>query len=347
MSDAIGDTASNAVSNHMNQVQSPSRSLEDRVIPENTVTPEDRVLEDRVTPEDRVPEDRVTLEDTAMRCPLCDRSSRRRFSKYGYWIRECVACQHRFVELIPSAQHVTTVYDDRYFQGGGAGYPDYLAEADLLRQQGRRYAKLLFRYMQPGRMLDVGAAAGFILQGFTDCGWEGYGIEPNPQMAAHAHNQLGLSVRSTSLEQFQTADRYDLITLIQVLPHLFDLRRALQVASHHTQPGGFWLIETWNRQSITARLLGQHWHEYSPPSVLHWFSPKELRQLMAQFDFVPIAQGRPAKWIAGSHAKSLLQYKLADLPFGSLISPWVNRIPDRLKIPYPAEDLTWMLFQKR
>lgn len=281
-----------------------------------------------------------------LQCPLCDRSSRRRFCKYDYWIRECNTCHHRFVEMLPSPRHITTVYDDRYFQGGGAGYPDYLAEAELLRQQGRRYARLLSCYGQPGRMLDVGAAAGFILRGFTDSGWQGDGIEPNPQMAAYACSQLGLPVQATALEHFQTTDRYDLITLIQVIPHFFNLRQALQVASDHTRSGGFWLIETWNRKSMTARLLGKHWHEYSPPSVLHWFSPAGLRQLMAQFGLVPIAQGRPTKWISGAHAKSLLHYKLHDLPLSSVISPLVDRLPDRLNIPYPAEDLIWMLFQK-
>jgi len=78
---------------------------------------------------------------------------------------------------------VARIYDDDYFQGGKAGYPDYLAEADLLRCHGRWYGRLLAKYMQPGRVLDIGAAAGFILQGFQDCGWKGNGVEPNQRMA--------------------------------------------------------------------------------------------------------------------------------------------------------------------
>jgi hypothetical protein len=280
-------------------------------------------------------------------CPICSSRSRRLFSKHDYWIRGCLVCGHRFAELRPSPRHVDTVYSDDYFQGGGAGYPDYLAESQLLRRQGRRYAKLLTRYMQPGVMLDVGSAAGLILQGFSDYGWEAYGLEPNPNMARFAQIELDLSVRTGTLETFSSPDYYDLITMIQVVPHFYDLKRAFQAASDHTALGGFWLVETWNRSSFTARLLGRNWHEYSPPSVLHWFSPNDLKALASQYGCVEVARGRPAKWINGAHAKSLLRYKLAELPFGRALSRLLNAIPDSLKIPYPAEDLVWMLFQKR
>jgi hypothetical protein len=49
--------------------------------------------------------------------------------------------------------------------------------------------------------------------------------------------------------------------------------------------GRAWIIETWNRDDWVARLLGRHWHEYSPPSVLHWFNPDGLRRLV---NFIPI-----------------------------------------------------------
>jgi SAM-dependent methyltransferase len=195
-------------------------------------------------------------------------------------------------------------------------------------------------------MLDVGAAAGFILKGFQEGGWNGVGIEPNLRMAEYARTQLGLQVRSCSLEQFQSAERYNLISMIQVVPHLYDLRSALQIAAEHTRPGGYWLIETWNRESWTARLLGQNWHEYSPPSVLHWFSPEGLQRLAAQFGFREIVRGRPEKRISPGHVKSLLSYRLGSSALGRLVDKFVAVIPDRLAIPYPADDLFWALYQK-
>ncbi|MFQ4138974.1 class I SAM-dependent methyltransferase [Nodosilinea sp. PGN35] len=289
---------------------------------------------------------------TQCRCPICDGRARSRFAKYGYAIQGCDRCGHRFVDPAslgqPGTQHLHQVYGDAYFQGGGAGYRDYVAEAGLLRQHGRRYARLLRRYTSPGRVLDVGAAAGFVLQGLIDGGWQGQGIEPNPTMAEYGRRHLGLPIATGALEDVNPDQQFDLITMVQVVPHFYDLRRALTSATALTAPGGYWLIETWNRRSWTARLLGSHWHEYSPPSVLHWFSPQDLTALVRQYGFVPVAQGRPQKWINAAHGKSLLDYKLRDLGgLGRGLRRLLPLIPDGLSLPYPGDDLFWLLVQRK
>jgi SAM-dependent methyltransferase len=200
--------------------------------------------------------------------------------------------------------------------------------------------------MTPGLVLDIGSAAGFILKGFQERGWSGCGIEPNPRMAEYASTQLGLDVEVGTLEQFQSSERYDLISMIQVVAHFYDLRKALQVAMEITRPAGFWLVETWDRESLMARVLGKHWHEYSPPSVLHWFSPEGLKRLAGQFGFSEVARGRPSKRLNGAHVKSLLGYKLQSSRLGELTAGLLDVIPDHLAIPYPAYDLFWILFQK-
>ncbi len=235
------------------------------------------------------------------------------------------------------------VYGDHYFTGGGVGYDDYISEAELLRAHGKRYGQLLNSHMTPGTVLDVGAAGGFVLQGLFDCGWQGRGLEPNASMASFACNTLGIPVDTGCLESFQSDDRFQLITMFQVISHFADLQRALEVADSLTEPEGFWLVETWNRNSWTARCFGTQWHEYSPPSVLHWFSPEGLKQLAGQYGFQEVARGRPRKWLRGGHAKSLLQAKSHGTWWGPMILGMASAIPNRLPIPYPAEDLFWML----
>lgn len=256
------------------------------------------------------------------------------FRKAGFWICGCADCGHQSADLGDSQGHVERVYGDGYFQEGGAGYRDYLAEKEILRRHGRRYGRLLQKHMPAGTVFDVGAAAGFVLQGMIDTGWSGRGIEPNPRMSDHARIRLGLRVETGTFEDFQTEERFDLVTMIQVVAHFTDLRKAFQTASGIVRPGGFWLIETWNRESWTARVFGRHWHEYSPPSVVHWFTPATLRNLASQFGFREAASGRPAKWLNGAHAASLLKHALG----------FPVPIPWSLPLPYPGDDLFWMLF---
>jgi hypothetical protein len=275
---------------------------------------------------------------------VCESRSRRLLSvREQVRIRECPSCGHRFAELQPAANHVSTVYDDSYFFGGGAGYPDYLSEGRLLRAHGARYARLIRRYVSPpGRMLDVGAACGFLCDGFRSAGWETEALEPNGRMARYGRETLGLTTHETALEEFNGQGAYDLVSMIQVIAHFVDLHKAMAKAAELTRDGGFWLIETWDHRSLTARAFGKHWHEYNPPSVLNYFSRRSLGALGRQLGFHLVAEGRPRKRILWRHARSLLDHQV---PWG-----WFHRVsgvlPDDLMLPYPAEDLFWVLLRK-
>ena len=298
------------------------------------------------TPGSHPSESEACLPKGTTSCPLCEAESTPLFQCHGYWIRRCNTCDHRFADIEILNDHVEHTYNDAYFFGGGAGYSDYLSEAEILTTHAHQYGTILARYMTPGKVLDIGSAAGFILRGLIDFGWQGRGLEPNARMAKFAVEQLGLTVTSTSLEAFSPDKAYDLVTMIQVIAHIADVRSALQKVADLTACDGYVLIETWNRESWTARVFGKNWHEYSPPSVLHWFTPPGLRQLMVHFGFCEVVVGRPGKWLTGRHAKSLLQHKLEQSRLGRLCRGGVKIIPDGLAIPYPAEDLFWALFRK-
>ena len=276
-----------------------------------------------------------------MSCPLCQSSSQLAFEAKGYRILDCNDCGHRFADVQTGESHVTRVYDDSYFQGGGAGYSDYSIEADLLRGRGAMYARKLAKFTEnPGRILDVGAAAGYVLQGFIHEGWEGVGLEPNIAMVEEGRDRLGLDLRQGSLEGFETDETFDLISMIQVVAHLYDPRTAFENASALLKDDGLLLIETWNRDSLLARIFGKNWHEYSPPSVLHYFSQGGLRVFLEDMGFQQITSGRPSKKISGEHARSLLRYRLGD-------SFLLKLIPGKINFPYPSEDLFWALYRKK
>ena len=275
-----------------------------------------------------------------MNCPLCQSESKFAFEAKGFALRDCVKCSHRFAEIAADETHVAEIYDDSYFSGGGAGYSDYLAEAEMLKNRGRMYAKILEKIApEKGQILDVGAAAGFILQGFVERGWRGSGLEPNAEMAKTGREKFGFSISQGSLETLETDEKFDLISMIQVAAHFYNPRTAFQKASELLNENGFLLIETWNRESFSARIFGKNWHEYSPPSVLQWFSENGLTEFLKDFGFEKIARGRPSKKISGAHAKSLLKYRLGE-------NFLLKLIPDKFNFPYPSEDLFWAIYRK-
>jgi len=273
-----------------------------------------------------------------MSCPLCNSTSEFAFVAKGIDVLDCSSCGHRFAGLSGDEKHVASVYADEYFTGGGAGYTDYSAESEMLRKRGQDYAAKIAAHTPPGRLLDVGAAAGYVLEGFRDAGWSGIGVEPNSAMT-ELGRERHLDIRQGSLESFTSDEEFDLVSMIQVAAHFYEPRAAFEKAYSLLRPGGLLLVETWDRGSISARVFGKNWHEYSPPSVLNWWTKGGLDAFLSQVGFERIDGGRPSKKISGGHVRSLLKYRLGD-------NFLLKLIPETVNFPYPSEDLFWALYKK-
>jgi len=270
-----------------------------------------------------------------------------KFKKNGLDIAECKECTHQFTDMEASPQCIKEIYSDDYFFNGGAGYEDYTLEKEMLIRRGEYYAKKIRPFITSGDMMDVGAAAGFILKGFQNKGWDGIGIEPNASLVAFGKKDLGLKLIQGTLETVEVDDKFDLISIIQVIAHLYDLETALDRLDNFLKPGGFVLIETWNKDSLTARIFGSAWHEYSPPSTLNYFSKRTLDILMNQGGLSLVASGTPKKSIHSKHAKSLIKHKLGESKALMWMMPLTNLIPGNVVLPYPSEDLFWALYKKK
>ena len=281
-----------------------------------------------------------------MNCTLCGNSSVSAFKVNDYNILKCTSCNHYFTQLKISTEEVKNIYSDNYFFGGGDGYPDYTLEKDMLIRKGEYYSKKIEKFIKSGKVLDIGCASGFIIKGFENKGWKATGIEPNASMSEYGRDLLGLDIRQGTIEEVKLTEKYDLILMIQVIAHLFDLNASMKNVYKHLKPGGYLLIETWNRSSLTAALFGKLWHEYSPPGTLNFFDKRNLLIFLKKYNFQHIKTGRPEKKLMSNHAKSLIKHKLKSNKFMKYFSGAVNIVPDNILLPYPAEDLFWSLYQK-
>lgn len=277
----------------------------------------------------------------------CTQQHTQVLEKNGWQISQCNTCGHRHTVVIDSTSHVKEVYSDAYFFEGGQGYPNYLEEKDILLKYGSRYAGIMKKITSPGKMLDVGSAAGFILKGFADAGWQCKGLEPNNGMALYGRNELGLDIETGNLENFNSKEKFNLVSLIQVVGHFTDVDAAMQRIVSILEPGGYVLIESWDMESRYAKLMGRNWHEYSPPSVINWFSEKTLSQLFQYYGFELEAKGKPLKKINLKHAFSLLDESTPKFAGKTKTLEFFRNSIGRFNIIYPPFDVNWYVWKKR
>lgn len=244
-----------------------------------------------------------------------------------------------------SDNHIETVYSDAYFFEGGAGYPNYHHEAKILIERGKYYSKILESHgAKKGKLLEVGCAAGYLLQGLKENGWTVTGIEPNKTMSDFGSKHLGLEIFNTSAENWKSEKTFNVLCLIQVIAHLRDPASMVEKLIAHLTTPGWVLVETWNYQSLTAKIMGRGWHEYTPPGVLHWFCPDSLDSLFSRYGLNLVHRGSLPKKILWEHARSLLETKMEGSVWQKLFSRPLRLIPDGLSLRYLSEDLFYAIY---
>lgn len=220
------------------------------------------------------------------RCRACGGPGREIFRKRGFPIAECEACRTAFVpEPLGEAQG----YDERYFDARSReGYADYLRDRELIVANFERRIRWLVPWAAGPRLLDVGAAYGFLLVAARRHGFEPLGVEPVRACAEFAADELGERVLPVALEHADLPPRsFDVITLFDVIEHLREPRVAMARVHELLRPGGLVVVETGDRDALLSRVCGRRWYYYDPPQHLTFFSRDSLTRMLDATGFAP------------------------------------------------------------
>lgn len=265
----------------------------------------------------------------------------------GHQIYESEDCCHRMLLDFPDGSSNAAMYDESYFTGGKGGYADYRSAESGIRRRARRYTRLVERVgIDTGSMLEIGSAAGYTLDEFQSRGWRVSGVEANPALALESSRRFSVQILPGPVEEVQLPANQDLIVALQVIEHLRSPLNVLRRLSSSLNRAGHLLIETWSMGSQLARLLGKSWHQYSPPTVVHWFSARALVRLCRMAGFELVTTGRPLKFLTLRNGLELLRYKYPRLP-DSVLRQVESSSLGILGVPYPPLDVFWAVFRKR
>jgi dolichol-phosphate mannosyltransferase len=242
-------------------------------------------------------------------CPLCGGDNHAYlFVKQTYRHVRCRACGLVFVNPAPTAAEFDAIYQDpRYFANHNEwpyGYNDYFAEREfyvaLFDRRVRQIEQALGVASGHGRrLLDVGCAAGFLLEAARERGWSVAGVEVSRHAVEFAREHLGQEpIHNGDLEsaRFQEA-AFDCITMLDVIEHASDPVRLLREAARVLKPGGVLLLSAPNVASLSARVARRRWFHFKRDHVL-FFSERTLRGALDGAGLACIALGRNGKMVS-------------------------------------------------
>lgn len=167
-----------------------------------------------------------------------------------------------------------------------------------MRAEMKHLRFMTLEHDKPGRLVDVGCGAGRFLRRMQKRGWEAEGVEFDPQAARKVTARYGIRVHVGDLRAAALADdSYDVVTMNQVMEHVFDPRGTLSECLRILKPGGKLIMTTPNVNSVGAREFGPYWRGWEPPRHLHLFSVEALKRLAVQCGF-EVVDARSYSWDA-------------------------------------------------
>ncbi len=219
-------------------------------------------------------------------CPLCGEPPpvRARVVSAPYRVVDCPFCSMRYLTPRAHEADINRLYSaPAYWKHDGAscGYSSYTAMNSLLE---RTFVRRLERLgdARGARLLDVGCGPGAGIAAAASLGYEAWGLDVSQSAVSIASARFpGRVCRGALSDRQFPQGSFDVITLFDVIEHLYQPRRIAADLAWHLAPRGRILIATPNVNSILSRVTGSRWVSYKIPEHVSFFSPHTLRRALA------------------------------------------------------------------
>jgi SAM-dependent methyltransferase len=185
--------------------------------------------------------------------------------------------------------------------------------------------------LRRGRLLDIGAGSGILIEQARGMGFEAEGVEPSIELQAHA-KKLHLNVHLGVLPHPDVRGPFDVITMVDVIEHVPDPVGLLCQARDLLAPKGMLLVATPDRRSVVARLMGWNWWHYRIAHI-GYFDRSTLREAISRAGFELSALKRPGWRFPASY---LVERTMCYVPPKLRLNP--PAFLDRVIIPLNLRD---------
>ena len=260
-------------------------------------------------------------------CQICNSQSfTKLFKQSKYTFLRCAQCDLVRLAPYPDADELDSHYASR---SEGGNY-------DLTKADERRFTltKIFYRIDKEAtkinnsegikKILDLGCFDGALLDIAKENGWDVYGLEFQGSAVLIAQEKHGDNVRAGDLEtySFSCPKQFDVISALDVIEHLANPQRFLNIAFEGLKDGGILVLSTPNTASMPCKLLGKYWPAWGAPEHIHYFSRKNLYLLLEKNGFHSIQIFRYIKHLRVSYVMDQLKI-------------WGTRLYSKIRWLYP------------
>jgi SAM-dependent methyltransferase len=216
-----------------------------------------------------------------VKCVTCHAENwRHLYHRLGWDFVRCRTCGLVRLDPIPTDEQLADHYAARFESG------NYEPAKAVHRLPTLRIVFDEFPAVRCGRVFDVGCFDGGLLDIAANAGWETWGLDyQGPAVEiARAKHQGRIAVGP--LETYEPPRRdFDVVTGVGVIEHLRQPDALTKFAARALKPGGLLIVQTPDRGSLPAAVLGRYWPPVAPPEHIWYFNRSNLRRLLGEAGF--------------------------------------------------------------
>lgn len=217
--------------------------------------------------------------------------------------------------------------------------PEYENTRRERKLQEERLVRFLSKYKSSGKLLDIGAGSGIMVEAALEKGYEAEGVEPSRWLQQNAKN-MDLPVHQGVFPHPATPGPYDVITFVDVIEHVTHPGELLTDIRAAMKDDGILVLVTPDVSSLAARFFGFKWWHYRIAHI-GYFNRKNLRFLLEKSGFDLIKMTRPAWYFT---LRYLAIRFVSFLPKFLRFSP--PKLLDRITIPVNLRDSILVVCKK-
>lgn len=242
-------------------------------------------------------------------CPCCGATCGEDiFTKFYFNFQKCLICKTIYVNPRFNEDLLNKYYKNREER---LGYEDVLTSGDSQKNRIKNIFLPRVKYirgvikskdknnLKSSRLLDIGCASGQFLSSFNgenDCP-SLFGVEAAPELATIAQKNLPNAVvydKPFKNCNFDT-NFFDIITIREVLEHMYDPYSFLCSVSAITKPDGIVFLSLPNIDGFDIQILWDKGNAFSPPSHLNYFRKSSVNKLIERAGLIVEDISTPGK----------------------------------------------------
>jgi 2-polyprenyl-3-methyl-5-hydroxy-6-metoxy-1,4-benzoquinol methylase len=266
------------------------------------------------------------MKNTVLHCNFCGSEKSSRLYKDNPHLVICDECSLVYTNAQMSVEGMKGFYDDEYFVSKDSiqkGYEHYFDGKMNISKTFLKRMDIIEHYCKkPGRLLDIGCAAGFFLEVARNRGWDVHGIDISKLCATYARDKMDIDVK---IDLFMNAvyedSSFDLITMWDYLEHSITPKEDIEKAWKLLRKGGLLVLATPDILSIPARICKSRWIGIKLEEHFYYFTRDVLSKLLSETGFEVLRMNYIGKYISSSMAANRLVFynKLLSRTLGALL----------------------------